>query len=178
MSQLTYNLNPAKGTAGMVSEYRTDNQIISKVAEGLVPVGLLADWGTQGEVGPPLNTVSQDSANPGQVKRFPLAVANDPLLDSDWMGIPVYDSSRPPYTALNEYSDKDYVPVLRRGSIWVLTENSSAEGDDVYVRVAVAGPLTVIGGFSSGAGPGKALFPKGRWRSSTNTAGLAILEVL
>lgn len=177
MSQLTYNFNPATGTAGMVAESREANVIISKVAHLLVPVGLLGAPGPDGEIGMQPNSADPNSTNPGQIIALPAGIVPDPIPDSTWIGIPIYDSSRPPYTSLNQYADMEYVPVLRKGVIWVTSENAVTQYADVYVRVAPNGPNVTLGVFSSGVGPGKVLFPRGRWMTTNSGAGLAILEV-
>jgi hypothetical protein len=177
MSQLNYNLFPAVGRAGMVAESRADNMILSKLADGLVPLGLLAAPGANAEVGTSPTAYSTTHAHPGEVKALPAGIVDDPILDSQWIGVPVYDSSRPPMTSLDEYSDKDYVPVMRKGVLWVLTEGAVTQYGDVYVRTAPSGPNVTLGKFSFGAGAGKALFPKGRWLTSLTGAGLAVLEL-
>src|SRR5579859_5091583 len=96
MSQLSYNLNPAVATAGMVAEYREGNIIISKIASGAVPVGLLCGPGADGEIGMQPNSADPNSVNPGQVVALPDGLATDPMPDSVFVGVPIYDSSRPP----------------------------------------------------------------------------------
>lgn len=174
--QLTYNMNPAAAVAGMVADMRLAD-IISKVAQGAVPVGLLCAAGTDAQIFPPVTLPSVLSSSPGQVIPFPAAIADDPLLDSEWVGIPIYDSSRAPYDSTNAYSDTDPVGVLRRGPIWVNSETAiTTQYADAYVRVTAGGGF-LRGSWRQGASAGFVKFPRGRWVTTNAAAGLAILEV-
>lgn len=179
MSQLTYNFNPPVGRAGLIAEMRESNVIISKLAEGLVPVGLLCSPGTDPEIGPPPGSASAESTNPGQCIQYPGSptFTSDPVLGSQFIGIPIYDASRPPYTSSDQYSDQDYVPVMRQGVIWIATPDTVLQFGDVYVWGNPGGGDPPAGTFASSAHGGKAyLFPKGRWMTASNS-GLAILEI-
>ncbi len=178
--QLAYNFNPAVATPGEVAEYREGNIIISKVAKNAVPVGLLCAPGPDAEVGPSQTTADPNSANPGQVIALPSGLVTDPMPDSVWVGIPIYDSSRPPYDPTNSYSDKDPCPVMRKGVIWVQVWESVTQYGDVYVWTGGTPPATGLGTFAGAAGAGKVKFPRGRWlTSATVTTGskLAVLEL-
>ena len=176
--QLTYNFNPSAGIEGMIAEAREGNVVLSKVAEGAVTVGLLCYPGTSSLTGPGLTSASLTAADPGQVKDYPAGVGDNPLLPWEFVGVPVYDASRPPYSASNQYADKDPVPVLRKGPVWVKPEATfTDEKRLVYVRTAVAGPLTVLGKFAGSAGAGLAVVPNARWMSGCTEDGLAILEL-
>ena len=176
--QLTYNFNPSVGVEGMIAESREGDVVVSKIAQGVVQVGLLCGPGTDSLTGPSATAASITSADPGQVINFPGSV-NSPLLPWEFVGIPIYDASRPPYDATNSYSDKDPVPVLRKGTIWVKPEAPfTDEKRLVYVRGTVAAPpLNVLGRFAGTAGAGLVLLPNARWMSGCSDAGLAILEI-
>ena len=176
--QLTYNFNPSVGVAGMVAESRESNVIVSKVASGAVPVGLLCYPGADSEIGMSPTTADPAGTSPGQVVAWPANVNDSPLLRWESVGIPVYDASRPPYDANNCYADKDPVPVITKGPVWVKPEGSfSDEKRLVYVRTAVNGGLTTLGGFAGSAGAGLVILPNAKWLSGCNANGLAILEL-
>lgn len=174
--QLTYNFNPAVAVAGMVAESRESNIVISKIASGAVPVGLLCAPGTDGEIGMQPTSADPNSTNPGQVIALPNGLAADPMVDASFVGIPIYDSSRAPYDTNNAYSDKDPVPVLRKGVIWVYSETAVTQYNPAYVRIAAGGGF-VNGSWRDGAAGNFVKFPRGQWLTSRTTAGLAVLEV-
>ena len=121
MPQLTYNLVPPVGREGMLAAYNEGEIIIPRLAQGLVPVGKLCAPGTDSMTGPPLTTVSQNSGNPGQVKALPAGITDNPILGSQWAGVPIYDATREPYDSTLGYScyaDKAQVPVLIRGQLY------------------------------------------------------------
>ena len=51
MSQTNYNFNPAPGRSGMLAESREAQVVISKLASGNVPVGILCSPGADAEIG-------------------------------------------------------------------------------------------------------------------------------
>ena len=182
MSQLTYNFNPAIGRSGLVAESREANVIISKIASGLVPIGILCSPGTDAEVGMFPTTASPQSTTPGQVIQYPgnPTFTDDPILDSQFVGVPIYDASRPPMTSSDQYSDQDYVPVMRKGVLWVPVFEAITQYGDVYVWNNPGGGDPQKGTFAAGAHAGKAVkFPRGRWMTSTTASqtSLAILEI-
>ena len=76
------------------------------------------------------------------------------------------------------YSDKDPIPVLRRGYIWVAVEGAVTEEGPVYVRTAASGGNTTIGAVRADADSANAtLVPNAKFITSTTGAGLAIVEV-
>lgn len=172
--QLAYNWNPAAGRAGLVADMSAA-KIVSRVAEGLVPVGKLASVGTRGASQPPVAANPAYAAHPGQVIKLTVGLA-DPILPSTYLGIPIYDATRAPYTALDEYSEDDPVPVLVAGPIWVTSENAVNEDADVYVRTTAAGG-DVRGQFRMGAATNFSLLAGARWRMTRADAGLAVLEL-
>ena len=180
MPQLTYNLVPPVGREGMLAAYNEGEIIIPRLAQGLVPVGKLCAPGTDSMTGPPLTTVSQNSGNPGQVKALPAGITDNPILGSQWAGVPIYDATREPYDSTLGYScyaDKAQVPVLIRGQLYVTPENvaSVTQGGAVYVRVAPSGAFQTLGTFSPIAGTGLVLFPQGRFFSGPIQSSLAII---
>lgn len=184
MGQTSYSINPTPAFPGMVAELREATVIISKLAQGNVPVGLLCAPGTDQEVGPSPSATSINANNPGQCVAFPVGAQSSPLADTAFLGIPIYESSRPPYAVdANGNSISvagEPVPVLRKGTIWVDPDVSVVAFTPVYVWVNPGVGNPPAGTFTNAANGGKAvLFPRGQWLSSSNSgaAGLAILEI-
>lgn len=76
------------------------------------------------------------------------------------------------------YSDKDPVPVLRHGYIWVEVEGAVTEEAPVFVRTAASGSNTTLGTSRGDAdGASAAQVPGARFVTSTTAAGFAIVEV-
>ncbi len=164
MPQLTYNIAPPVGVEGMIASYMEGTVIQGFLAEGLVPVGLLCAPGTTAPSGPPLTTVSQQSTNPGQIKALPAGIVDNPMLNSQWLGIPIYDATRQPYDGSLGYScydDETTVPTVVKGPVMVVVEGAVAIANrgPVYVRTAVNGPLNKLGAFAPAAGAGLVLLP-------------------
>lgn len=67
------------------------------------------------------------------------------------------------------YDQYETVPVMDRGSIWVLASVAVAVGDPVYY-VPATGVLTNVA-------TGNTLIPNAKWESSTTGAGLAIIDL-
>src|SRR6266850_2844897 len=152
MSQTAYNFNPPIARAGLVAEMREGNVIISKLASGTVEVGKLVAPGTHGQVGPSATTADPQSATPGQVKTL-VEAETDPIDPSQWIGVSLYDASRPPYTSSNEFSDKDPVMILRKGVVWVTVPDAAVtQFGDVFVWIDPDGSTTyTLGTFLAGA---------------------------
>lgn len=76
------------------------------------------------------------------------------------------------------YSDKDPLPVMRRGYIWVAVEGAVTEEAPVFIRTAASGGNTTIGAARADADSANAtLLPNAKFVTSTTAAGLAIVEV-
>lgn len=164
MSQTTTLTVPADGILGMLAD-GGESDIISRVAEGAVYLGLLAVFGT-----------NQPSAGtPGQVKEIVNAAANV----DDFAGIPIWESAKEPYTVANSKSqiaDKKVVSLLRRGRIWVYVETAVTPASAPFVRVTAAG-ADVKGQFRAGTAANFVAFTNAKFITSTAGAGLAILEI-
>lgn len=178
--QTTYNLVPEVGVEGQIASMMEGTIIVPRLAQGLVPVGKLCAPGTDSMTGPPLTTVSQNSGNPGQVKALPAGLTDNPMLNSQYVGVPIYDATREPYDSSLGYAcyaATAPVPVMLRGPIYVIPENvaSVTQGGPVYVRVTASGAYTVLGSFSPIAGTGLVLFPNGRFISGPMQSKFAVL---
>lgn len=78
------------------------------------------------------------------------------------------------------YVPKSVVPVMRKGRIWVLAEDTITEGTStVNVRFAANGGNTQLGALRGAADSSfSAVLPKSKWKTSTTGNGqLAILEI-
>lgn len=180
MSQTTYNFNPAIARHGMVAEEREGNIIQSKLCQTAVGVGRLVANGTNGQRGMSTTTADPLSTTPGSVVPF-VEAETDPIADTQFVGVPIYDSSRAPYNSSNQYVQYESVPVMRKGVIWILVPDAAVtEYGDVYVYADPDGATTYeIGTFLAGANAGTGIkFTRGRWLTSTSGAnGLAVLEI-
>lgn len=127
-------------------------------------------------------TLISVSVEGGAAATFTAGVtAGEGLLGDSDAVIPIYDASREPMSSgaapnFDQYADKDPVPCLRRGLIWVNSEAATNEGDPVFVRMTTAS-TNVPGQFSSNPAAGFSPFPKGVWRAKTSAAGLSIMEL-
>lgn len=78
------------------------------------------------------------------------------------------------------YVTGSVVPVMRKGRIWVLSENTITEGTStVNVYWAVSSPMLQAGSFRGASNSSfTAVLPKAKWKSSTTGAAqLAVLEI-
>jgi hypothetical protein len=188
MSQQTsYNDNPPPALAGLV-RWTEGTRVWTKVASGSVPIGMLVKNGTQSLSAPyPVNELA-DGGSAGTIVAYTsAAISDDPLLDSEYVGVPILDLNRMAQSAgittatqgsltYSVYGDKQAVPVLRKGELWVLSENAVTQFADVYVRMTVA-TNNPVGQFSMSTGTGKVKFTHGRWLMTTSGAGLALMEL-
>jgi hypothetical protein len=77
-----------------------------------------------------------------------------------------------------KYSEKDSMSVLRRGRVWVISEDAVSIGDDVYLRHTTNGSNTP-GNFRTDNDSGNAMQVKGcKWLTETSSTNeLALLEI-
>lgn len=76
-------------------------------------------------------------------------------------------------TVTADYVDGESVSVLRRGDLWVYTEEALSEGDDVYVRIASGAGGSVLGAFRNDADSASCVQVVGAKVRRDATAGLA-----
>lgn len=75
------------------------------------------------------------------------------------------------------YEDNEPLPLLRKGRIWVISEDAFTPSDPVFVRV-VAGVGEELGTFRTDADTADAIaFTAARWMTSGDAGGLGVLEV-
>jgi hypothetical protein len=185
--QTAYNNNPAAALAGLV-RWTEGTRVISKVAEGSVPIGLLGGVGAQSESTPAATVSTAASGQAGTIKALPASLSGDPILESDFIGIPILDTARGAGSSdqigsgntgtffYSQYNDKIDVPVLRKGEIWVFAQEAPTQYGDVYVYTTAQTNIP-RGAFGFGAGTGKVKFGRGRWLMTLSAAGLALMEV-
>jgi hypothetical protein len=191
--QTAYANNPAAAYAGQVVP-QEGTVIWSKLASGNVPIGMLCSPGTQslsapGGVATGVATVSSTlptDGNAGQIIAYPSGHTDDPVLDAFALGVPIRDSALmagDQVSSLTDgtltyaaYLDKQTVPVLRKGVLWVYSDAATTQFGTVYVYTTHE-TNSPLGLFSYGAGTGKSLFSRGRWLMTTAGAGLSLLEV-
>jgi len=94
-------------------------------------------------------------------------------------GVTLHTHNVEPVAGVRQYYEKDPVPVLRKGVIWVLAEVAISVGDPVYLRHTAGGAGQVPGRFRNTADTAKAdQITQARWLSeTTGTDQLAMLEI-
>lgn len=154
MSQTSVTQYGAAAFNGMLSDI-TESNVLSYAAEGAVGIGKAVRLGTDKEK---------------QVVQSSTAVGQGALV----FGIAVHDHAREQSSAgLVQYADKETVSVLRRGNIWVETQDAVVAGTvanyhlatQKFTDEAVGAGIEAITGLSI------------RFLTSTSAAGLAIVEV-
>lgn len=183
--QTTYPNNPPPALNGQRSQQYGD-VVPSKITQGVVSIGLLAQLGTQ-SLSVPGSLVSTGAlGSPGQIAPLQAGILDNPILDSEFFGIPVLDTAFMQIDqittattgtfSVSAYLNATCIPVLRKGRIWVLSDAATTQGTNVYVYTT-AQANQPLGSWGAAAGGGKALFTRGRWFMTTTTAGLSMLEV-
>lgn len=96
-------------------------------------------------------------------------------------GVVIYNSSM----LLNDdgaYDENENVPLLTSGTIWVVVEDAVTRGERAYMRHTANGANETLGAFRSdadndGDDDTAVALPNCRFASSTDGAGIAMLEV-
>jgi len=99
---------------------------------------------------------------------------------ADYPGIVIYDPATESFAATTEVDDNDQCSVLSAGKFWAMTEHAVSPGDDVYVRVLLAGADVrgQLTGQDGAAVPATyAHLSNARWRSVAAADNLAIVEL-
>jgi hypothetical protein len=91
-------------------------------------------------------------------------------------GVVIYNPHHEAYTSDDGYTAGDVFGLLLRGRIWVPVEGTVADGDAAFVRTATAS-TNIRGQWKSGPAANFTQLPNA-WFRSSNTDGLAILELL
>lgn len=170
LPQTTYNTVPSVAGLGMVDQC-SDEDKISRIASAAMPYGVFVFQGT---------APAATGLSPGKVSSIVDAKADMVGV----LGVSVYEAGRSPYTAPAvaydsggaDYAAGDDVAILRRGRVWMWTENAATQGNPVYVRCTAASgkPNGQVrdGTATNFVAHGTAVF-----MSSTTAAGLVLVEV-
>lgn len=160
--QTTYNEFPVASVIGMVSA-NGPKSVESRQAETAITVGTFVLMGTADD----------------QAKAIPDATA----ALGNCLGVAKYDAARSPYatTPANDagagsYAIGDDVDVLRKGKVWVWTENAATKGNPVYVRCTASGN-SINGQARDGTATNFVQHPTAVFMTSTGGAGLVLVEV-
>jgi hypothetical protein len=130
--------------------------------------------------------ITASSGDTGTCKQLPTGTSDDPILDSEFIGIPLWDPASMASDQLSTASQGNFtystykqfqdVALLRKGYIWVFSAQATTQFGDVYVY-GTTQTNNPNGQFGFGAGTGKIKFTHGRWMMTTSAAGLSLLEV-
>ena len=154
MSQTSASLYQAAAFNGMLADL-SDNDIISRAAEGAVGIGRTVRLGTN-----PEKQVAQSST----------AVGQGALV----VGFALHDHAREQSSAgLVQFADKETVNVFKRGRMWIETQDAVVAGTVANLHLAT-GKLTDA---AVGAGIEAIAQLSVRFVTSTGAAGLAEIEV-
>lgn len=154
MSQTSASLYQPAAFAGMLADL-SDNDIISRAAEGAVLVGRTVRLGTN-----PEKQVAQSST----------AVGQGALV----VGFALHDHAREQSsTGVVQFANRETVNVLKRGRMWVETQDAVVAGTVANLHLAT-GQLTDA---AVGAGIEAITQLSVRFVTSTGAAGLAEIEV-
>lgn len=170
LPQTSYSNVPSEALLGKVDQC-SDEDKISRVASEALPYGVFVfQNAAPGSTG----------LSPGTVKKIVDAKADMVGI----LGVSVYEAARSPYTAPGtaydsggaDYASGEDVAILRRGRIWMWTENAATQGNAVYVRCTAASgkPNGQVrdGTAANFVAHGTAVF-----MTSTSGAGLVLVEV-
>lgn len=94
---------------------------------------------------------------------------------ADILGVSIWQSAHEPYTS-DSYVDNDEMPVLRKGRVYVVTEDAVVNGDPVYVRIVVSG-ADACGQFGGERSASFALLRGARFRTTAAIDGVAVVEL-
>jgi len=181
MSQTTYNIAYPVGANGMIADSVDPWVPAATVASGLCGVGLLCSPGTDSMTGPALTLpVLANGVSPGQCKALTAGLVANPMIDSVWWGIPIYDATLPPYDnslTYSAYTDKQMMTIMVKGDMYVTPEAGAiVNQQDAFVRTA-AGGSGILGKWAPAAGAGIVTFTRGRYVSGLMQSGTAILRI-
>jgi hypothetical protein len=112
-----------------------------------------------------------------------IAALDSSITIADFQGVAVFDESLEPNTIPSqnqtaEYHDYDTVSVMKKGAIWVTTEDACSFGEPVYVRTLPGAGGTQIGAFRSDADSATAILVTGaEWGKDSTAGNLNVLEM-
>jgi hypothetical protein len=154
MSQTSVTLYGNAGFIGMLADL-SDNDVGSFAAEGVVAIGSTVRRGTNGEK---------------QAVQSSTAVGQGALV----FGIALHDHARAATAqGVTQYAATEAVSVLRKGRVWVQTNDAVVAGSVANLHLA-SGTFTDA---AVGAGIEALTLVQARFETSTTAAGLAIVEL-
>ncbi len=166
MPQLQYTIGMAAGFAGMIA----DSAIVQDIETFYNPAGALF-FG---------RVASRGAADGLIIHPATAAGVTDEKLVRGLIVATHEGVTKYPSDGLDpSYAPAMPIPVMRKGRMWVVSEDVVVEGtSSVYARHAANGGNTKLGSLRASADTGAALLPKSKWKTSTTAAGqLAIVEI-
>ena len=111
-----------------------------------------------------------------------VAVLDASITLSDFEGIVGFDASQEPFDTSDsnprEYGDGDVVPVIRKGAVWVKSENAVSAGDAVFVRITSGAGGSQLGAFRNDADTASAVqVANARWGRDSVADGVNSVEL-
>jgi hypothetical protein len=165
MSQTAHTQDPAVALEGMEADTSLAKERISGLATVAIPFGHFVS--------------AEGSAENPYAVELPDATAK--VTDGRGLGVAVSDVSvESDGGAGNGYEIDDAVPILRRGRVWVISEDAvAAVGTPAFVRFAAGGGGSVLGAFRTDADTASAVgLPGARFMTTSAGAGeLVVLEL-
>lgn len=161
MSQLAHTQDPAVALEGMEADCSFAKERISALAAVAVNFGH--------------GVVADDTGDAPFTAVLPTTTGE--ITDGHWLGVAVSDVSIEATTA-GGYAVNDTMPVLRKGRVWVITEDAvTAIGTPAFCRFA-AGSFAVLGAFRTDADTATAVaVPGARFMSLAGIGELVVLEL-
>jgi len=142
------NMNPA--FAGMLADLSVKT-VDSRAAQGEISLGFGVVGGT--------NPEKQVKVPSGNITGF--------------QGVALHQAKEQDASGKVTYKDKDTVPVLTKGRVWVPVIGAVAYDGDVYLIHTGAN----AGKFTGSAGANQGQVGGAKFKTSTSTDGLAVLEL-
>lgn len=164
MPQTSVTLAPVAGREGMIASNEMGNVVGSAVCEesGGIKPGRFVSMGTNG-------FGAGDIAGNGAI--LPAAAGD---VTAGLLGVSMIDPTREPSETFAQYEG---FSVLKRGQIWMLSEDACDAGAAVYVRHTAAG-AEELGTVRSDADTADAAVAPGcRFETTTSGAGLILVSV-
>lgn len=167
MSQTTYLNEPTVPGAGVLGD-SGDNDIVSRFSAAVIPFGRMLSYdAAEGKV--KLPAAAGDLAF-AALEGIAVATQAIEVQPTNTLGVAGINAPAYPATmAIN---------VLKRGRIWVWTEQAVAKTDPVFVRHTVSGN-EVVGNFRKDIDTANAtdLGDKAHWETETAAAGWALVDL-
>lgn len=165
MSQTAYTQDPAVAIEGMLADASFAKEVLSAIADEAIAFGRAIARTTGGPA---------DDRPPRAV--LPTTAAE--ITTGVFLGISRADTTLEQAATPVGYAVDTTIGYLRKGRIWVLTEEAVALGDPVFARFAAGAGGSILGLFRNDADTASAAqIPGASFRSAVGAAGLAIVEL-